>query len=75
MNITDLAKLMNVTEADAAGFVAALRVWINKGYSLEDAIAAHMAVMTGSLNHAIEFANSDAGRAFAADAFFPGAAQ
>ena len=40
MTIAELATLMNVTEADAAGFVAAIRVWVNKGYSLDDAIAA-----------------------------------
>lgn len=74
MTITELATLMNVTEADAAGFVAAIGVWVRKGYAIEDAIAAHMAVMTGSLNKAVEFSQSDEGRAFVADTFFPEAA-
>jgi hypothetical protein len=48
--IADLAKMMNVTEADVAGFVACLRVWLAKGYTFDQAIERHMAQMHRFVN-------------------------
>jgi hypothetical protein len=48
--IADLAKLVNATEADVVGFVACLRVWLAKGYTLDQAIERHMAQMHRFVN-------------------------
>lgn len=66
--IAELAALMNVTEADVSGFVAALSVWIAKGYSFEQAIAKNMEVMIGLANNAVEISKR---KEIAVDAFFP----
>lgn len=54
MNIQELAKEMNVSESDASAFVECLKVWINKGYSLEQAIAKHMQQMQRMVNEAYD---------------------
>lgn len=61
-----LSAEMNVTEADLAGFVECLRVWMSKGYSMEEAISKHMAQMTKLAENALAFPQS-----LAVDAFFP----
>ena len=38
-SITILAREMNVTENDLIGFLSAIKIWIDKGYSFEDAVA------------------------------------
>ena len=51
MTAKNLAALMGVTESDLAGFVACLKVWTDKGYSVEQAIGRHMATMAGLLTN------------------------
>ena len=53
MTITDLAKEMNVSENDVVAFVECLKVWIAKGYSIEQAIEKHMAQMVRLVNNAV----------------------
>jgi hypothetical protein len=45
MTRNELASLMNVNETDLDSFINCLRVWTNKGLSLEDAIDRHMTQM------------------------------
>lgn len=45
MNIQQLAAEMGVQESTLQSFVNCLRVWTDKGYSLEDAIKKHMDIM------------------------------
>lgn len=52
MNLTELAKSLGQSETDVAGFLAGLSVWVQKGYSIEAAIAKHMEVMTHLANNA-----------------------
>ena len=49
--IEALAAEMGVTVADVEGFVVGLSVWVNKGYSLVDAIAKHSDQMARFVNH------------------------
>lgn len=46
MQIEQLAKEMGVTVGDMIGFIECLRVWVEKGMTFEEAIAAHMKQMT-----------------------------
>ena len=43
MNVNQLAALMGVTESDAQGFVDCLRVWTEKGCTVDQAIARNLA--------------------------------
>ena len=45
MDVATLAVEMGVTASDLNAFVECLRVWIAKGYTLEQAIERHMAQM------------------------------
>lgn len=47
MTLTDLATLMGVSQKDTGALVACLRVWINRGLTLEESIDRHMSVMRG----------------------------
>lgn len=49
--LTNLAALMGVTESDLAGFLAGLKVWTNKGYTVERAIERHLATLSGLLTN------------------------
>lgn len=44
--IETLATEMGVTTGDVEGFVAALDVWIRKGFTFEQAVAANLRQMT-----------------------------
>ena len=55
MQVAELAALMGQKETDVQAFVDCLRVWINKGYSFEEAIERHMAQMTRFAERAPEF--------------------
>lgn len=46
-----LAKHMGVTTADLAGFIECLRVWIAKGYTMEQAVELHMVQMNRLANN------------------------
>jgi len=52
MTISELATLMNATEADTTAFVRCLSVWTSKGYSIEHAIERHMEQMNRFANAA-----------------------
>lgn len=54
--IEALAKHMGVTTADLAGFIECLRVWIAKGYTMEQAIERHMAQMNRLANNSAHHA-------------------
>ena len=41
--IESLAKEMNVTENDLIGFLSAIKIWMDKGYSMEEAIQKNLA--------------------------------
>lgn len=71
MTIQDLAALMGQSESDVAGFVEGVRVWTNRGYSLERAIEKHMQQMTRFVNNAVELSQLPAMRQAAVDCFFP----
>lgn len=58
MNIKELAVLMDVPEADAQTFVDCLRIWTDKGYTLDEAIAKHIAQMNRIVNHAVDLAGA-----------------
>src|SRR5687768_9423331 len=45
-SVENLAKEMGVSVNDLSGFVACLRVWMDKGYTMDEAIARHMQQMT-----------------------------
>ncbi|WP_262027615.1 hypothetical protein [Microvirga sp. Mcv34] len=66
--IAELASLMGVSEADVRGFVAGLSVWIEKGFTFEEAIEKNLAVMTGLANNAVEISKR---KEIAVEAFFP----
>ena len=52
--LTTLAAEMNVKASDLAAFVECLRIWLAKGYSLEQAIERHMAQMNRLVNHSLK---------------------
>lgn len=54
MNSAELAQAMGVSEKDATAFVECLRVWVAKGYSVEQAIEKHMQQMRRMVNEAYE---------------------
>ncbi len=66
--VAAFANECGVGVADAHGFVACLRVWTDKGYSVEQAIERHLAQMTRLLTLGdycgadVSYANSEAGR-------------
>ncbi|MBP9869873.1 MAG: hypothetical protein KBC53_00040 [Nitrosomonas sp.] len=70
MNTKKLAALMNQKESDVAAFLECVKVWIDKGYSFEDAIKMHMQQMTKIVNQSANIANSNKVRESAADLFF-----
>lgn len=43
MKVSEIAALMGVTESEAQGFIDCLRVWTDKGYTVEQAIARNLA--------------------------------
>lgn len=71
MTNNKLAKLMGVTAADVAGFVDALRLQIAKGKTIEQAIEAHMKIMTAIVNNSVKFSQSESGRLMVVETFHP----
>lgn len=58
MTITELSKLMNQPESDVLSFVECLRVWMEKGYSIEESIKRHMAQMTRFAENSLKLPKS-----------------
>ena len=52
--IEALASLLNASVADVVGFVDCLRVWTDKGLTVEQAIERHMATMRRMMSKAGE---------------------
>jgi len=52
MTIAELAAMTGQSESDATAFVKCLRMWMDKGYNMEQAIEKHMSQMTRLLNNA-----------------------
>lgn len=65
MNAKQLAEMMGQKESEVIAFVECLRVWINKGCTIEQAIERHMEQMTRMVNHADKLPKS-----IAVDAFY-----
>lgn len=69
MTTKELAKMMGVTEGDVIGFLAALNVWIQKGYSFEAAIAKNLETMELLASRCLTIP-----KGFVVETFFPVAA-
>tara|TARA_Y100001947_G_scaffold136491_1_gene124835 strand:+ start:61 stop:306 length:246 start_codon:yes stop_codon:yes gene_type:complete len=67
--IKALAAEMGVSEGDVLSFAACLRVWMDKGYTLEEAIHRHAEVMRAIVNNAVQIAKT--AKPLAVDAFYP----
>ncbi len=65
----DLAKMMNVSEADCARFIAAIRPMVERGMSIEAAIVRSQKIAEAFANNAVRL-SSDL-RETAIDWFFP----
>jgi hypothetical protein len=65
MTISELAKMMNQSESDVSAFVECLRVWMNKGMTIEQAVERHMTQMTRFANNACNLP-----KGFALDVFY-----
>lgn len=71
MDIKQLAVEMNMPESDVEVFVTCLRIWIlNKGLSLDEAIAKHMRVMESLVDFCHNMTTEEK-RLFVIDTFFP----
>ena len=67
--IKALAAEMGVAEGDVLAFVACLRVWMDKGYTLDEALARHAEAMRVIVNNAVQIAAT--AKPLAVDAFYP----
>lgn len=70
MNIQELAALMGQKESDVAAFVEGLRVWIAKGYTIEEAINKHLAQMVRMVDNAVKLSENETVRSMAVEAFY-----
>ncbi|OQS42304.1 hypothetical protein [Chromobacterium haemolyticum] len=68
MGAKELASLMGVSESDCVAFLDCLRVWTDKGYSVEQAIERHMQQMRRLVNAASDVAKHPEIRTAAANA-------
>jgi hypothetical protein len=66
MTTNELAKLMGQKETDVVAFVECLKVWIAKGYTVEQSISKHMDQMTRLVNNSVNLPKE-----LAISAFFP----
>jgi hypothetical protein len=64
MSIKELAETMGQSDKDVAAFVECLRVWISKGYTIEQAIEKHMQQMTRIASNAASMPRAVAVQAF-----------
>jgi len=68
--IESLAKEMNVTENDLIGFLSAIKIWMDKGYSMEDAIQKNLAQMVRFVNNSVKLSKDENMRELAIGAFY-----
>lgn len=66
MNIQQLAAEMSMPLADVTAFVNCLKVWTDKGLSIEDAITKHMSQMARLASNSHKLPTS-----IATETFFP----
>lgn len=67
--IESLAKEMNVTENDLIGFLSAIKIWMDKGYSMEEAIQKNLAQMVRLVNNSVKLSKDENMRELAIGAF------
>jgi len=68
--IESLAKEMNVTENDLIGFLSAIKIWMDKGYSMEEAIQKNLAQMVRLVNNSVKLSKDENMRELAIRAFY-----
>lgn len=68
--ISTLAKEMSVTENDLIGFLSVIKLWMDKGYSFEDAISKNMQQMTRLVNGSVSLSKDGSMRDIAVSAFY-----
>ena len=68
--IESLAKEMNVTENDLIGFLSAIKIWMDKGYSMEEAIQKNLAQMVRLVNNSVKLSKDENMRKLAIGAFY-----
>ena len=68
--IESLAKEMNVTENDLIGFLSAIKIWMDKGYSMEEAIQKNLAQMARLVNNSVKLSKDENMRELAIGAFY-----
>ena len=68
--IESLAKEMNVTENDLIGFLSAIKIWMDKGYSMEEAIQKNLAQMVRLVNNSVKLSKDENMREVAIGAFY-----
>ena len=65
-----LAKEMNVTENDLIGFLLAIKIWMDKGYTMEESIQKNLAQMVRFVNDSVKLSKDENMRELAIGAFF-----
>ena len=68
--IESLAKEMNVTENDLIGFLSAIKIWMDKGYSMEEAIQKNLAQMVRLVNNSVKLSKDENMRELEIGAFY-----
>ena len=68
--IESLAKEMNVTENDLIGFLSVIKIWMDKGYSMEDAIQKNLAQMVRFVNNGVKLSKDENMRELAIGVFY-----
>jgi len=68
--IESLAKEMNVTENDLIGFLSSIKIWMDKGYSMEEAIQKNLAQMVRLVNNSVKLSKDENMRELAIRAFY-----
>lgn len=68
--IANLAKEMNVSENDLIGFLSAIKIWLDKGYSLENAIEKNMLQMNRLVNNCVKLSNDNDMQQMAINSFY-----
>ena len=66
MNIKKLAEIMKQTESDTQAFINCLKVWIDKGYTIDQAIIKHMEQMVRLVDNSTKLPKS-----IVVDTFYP----
>lgn len=68
--IESLAKEMNVTENDLIGFLSSIKIWMDKGYSMEEAIQKNLSQMVRLVNNSVKLSKDENMRELAIGAFY-----